>query len=62
MRKPVEKSDSIETDTNEQADFIAEDNVEAAFRYLRAADAAIQSLGDKPNRGSLYRTPNAKLK
>ena len=65
MSKHVERSDFIDSDTNEQneqADFIAQDNVDAAIRYLRAANAAIQSLGERPNRDTLYRTPNPKLK
>ncbi len=62
MIKPLERSDYIAADTNEQADFIAQDNVDAAIRYLRAADAAMRSLGAKPERGTLYRTQNPKLK
>ncbi len=52
MSKAVERSDFIAADTNEQADYIARDNV----------DAAMRSLGAKPERGTLYRTQNPKLK
>ena len=62
MTKPVKRSEFIAADTNEQADFIAQDNVDAAIRYLRAADAAMKSLGARPNRGSLYRTTQLELK
>jgi toxin ParE1/3/4 len=62
MSKHVKRTHFIDADTNGHADFIAEDNVDAAIRYLRAANTAMQSLGDHPTRGSLYRTTNPKLK
>jgi toxin ParE1/3/4 len=62
MTKPVKRSGRSFFDTDEQADYIAQDNMDAADRYLDAVELAVLSLGNKPNRGTLYRTQNPKLK
>ena len=62
MPKPVVTTEQAIVDIAEQAGFIAEDNPEAAERYISAVRAAIASLGDKPTRGGPYKTGHPKLK
>jgi plasmid stabilization system protein ParE len=52
MSKPVKKSGRAIIDTDEQADYIARHNMDAADRYLDAVELAVLSLGVRPNRGS----------
>jgi plasmid stabilization system protein ParE len=48
MPKPVVTTEQAIVDIANQAGFIAEDNPEAAERYIAAVRAAIASLGDTP--------------
>jgi toxin ParE1/3/4 len=62
MKKPVFKSKQVDDDTAEQADFIAQDNLEAAIRYLQAVDAAMKNLASFPEIGQVYQTKNPRCR
>ena len=62
MPKAVIKSRLVDLDIIEQAEFIAEDNPEAALRYIDAVDRTIRSRANKPTLGGLYKTSNPRLK
>ena len=62
MRKPVIKSAQAECDIDDQAFYIAEDNLEASDRYLVAVHRAIQSLGSPLQQGMLCKINEPKLK
>ena len=48
----VSKRPQALIDLAEQADYIAEDNLDRALRFLEAADATFQFLADNPALGS----------
>jgi toxin ParE1/3/4 len=62
MPKPIITTEEAIFDIAEQAAFIAEENPNAADRYISVVRETIASLCDKPTRGSLYKTGNPKPK
>ena len=62
MDKPILKSERAEWDIVEQATFIADDNPEAADRYVDAVEAHLRLLSRSPRQGGPYKTSNPRLK
>lgn len=48
-------------DLEDIAVYIAEENLQAAMRFLDSAETTINKLADYPHRGKLFQTDNKKL-
>ena len=57
----VDNAKANALDLIEQADFIAQDNVDAAERFLTATENAFQFLAENPSAGRLREFSNARL-
>ena len=61
MSMPIRILPKADNDLEEIAVYIAEDSVEAAMRFLGAAESTINNLSSSPSRGALLQTQNEQL-
>jgi len=61
MSLPVRVLPQADDDLEEIAVYIAGDSLDAAMRFLDAAQSTISSLFESPHRGALLRTQNERL-
>jgi toxin ParE1/3/4 len=52
MSRTIQRRPQVAFDLIEQADYIARDNLDAALRYLDAAEATFRDLAQQPTLGS----------
>src|SRR5205807_9249047 len=61
MTRRIVRPDVVEEDLLRLAQFIARDSLDAALRFLDAAEAAIQKLSRMPEMAGLWESSNPRL-
>jgi len=61
MTRRIIRPAIVDEDLAGLAQHIARDNVEAALRFLQAAELAFQKLSEMPGMAGLWESPNPRL-